>query len=67
MLETIREYAREKLEASGEEAVTKRAHAAYCLVLAEEVATEQTGSAEGAEWLERFALEHDNFRAAWSG
>ena len=63
MLETIREYALEKLEASGEEASTKRAHAAYCLVLAEEEATEQSG-AEGAEWLERFALEHDNFRAA---
>ncbi len=63
MLETIREYALEKLEASGEEALTKRAHAAYCLVLAEEEATEQSG-AEGAEWLERFALEHDNFRAS---
>ena len=62
MLETIREYALEKLEASGEEAMTKRAHAAYCLVLAEEEATEQS-DAEGAEWLERFALEHDNFRA----
>jgi predicted ATPase len=62
MLETIREYAREKLEASSEEAPTKRAHAAYCLVLAEEEVTEQSG-AEGAEWLERFALEHDNFRA----
>src|SRR6266403_1731379 len=63
MLETIREYALEKLAASGEEALTKRAHAAYCLVLAEEEATEQSG-AEGAEWLERFAAEHDNFRAA---
>src|SRR6266403_1394581 len=63
MLETIREYALEKLAASGEEALTKRAHAAYCLVLAEEEATEQSG-AEGAEWLERFALEHDNFRAS---
>ena len=62
MLETIREYALEKLEASGEEALTRRAHAAYCLVLAEEEAKEQSG-AEGAEWLERFALEHDNFRA----
>ena len=61
MLETIREYAMEKLQVSGEEALTKRAHAAYCLVLAEE-ATEQSG-AEGAEWLERFAFEHDNFRA----
>jgi predicted ATPase/DNA-binding winged helix-turn-helix (wHTH) protein len=66
MLETIREYALEKLEASGEKALTKRAHAAYCLVLAEEHATDQNGAegAEGAEWLERFALEHDNFRAA---
>ena len=66
MLETIREYALEKLEASGEKASTKRAHAAYCLVLAEEQATEQSGAegSEGAEWLERFALEHDNFRAA---
>jgi len=63
MLETIREYALEKLEASGEEALTKRAHAAYSLVLAEEEPTEQSG-AEGAEWLERFALEHDNFRAS---
>src|SRR5437660_3956489 len=62
MLETIREYALEKLETSGEEALTKRAHAAYCLVLAEEQATEQSG-AEGAEWLERFTFEHDNFRA----
>jgi predicted ATPase/serine/threonine protein kinase len=62
MLETIREYALEKLKASGEEAPTKRAHAAYCLVLAEEETAEQS-SAEGAEWMERFALEHDNFRA----
>jgi predicted ATPase len=63
MLETIREYALEKLEASGEESLTKRAHAAYCLVLAEEQAADQSG-AEGPEWMERLALEHDNFRAA---
>jgi tetratricopeptide (TPR) repeat protein len=63
MLETIREYALEKLAASREEAPTKRAHAAYCLVLAEEEATEPSG-AEAAEWLQRFASEHDNFRAA---
>jgi predicted ATPase/predicted Ser/Thr protein kinase len=63
MLETIREYAGEKLSASGEEALTKRGHAAYCLVLAEEVATEQSG-VERVDWLERFTLEHDNFRAA---
>jgi predicted ATPase len=63
MLETIREYALEKLEASGEEPLTKRARAAYCLVLAEEGAAAQSGSLE-AEWLERFTLEHDNFRAS---
>jgi predicted ATPase/serine/threonine protein kinase len=62
MLQTIREYALEKLEASGEQALTKRAHAAYCLVLAEEEAIEQ-GTAEGTEWSEGFAREHDNFRA----
>jgi predicted ATPase len=62
MLETIREYAQEKLRASGEDALTKRAHAAYCLVLAEEEATEQ-GATEAAKWLERFTVEHGNFRA----
>ena len=62
MLETLREYALEKLEASGEAALTKRAHAAYYLVLAEENATESS-EAEGAGWLERLGLEHDNFRA----
>jgi predicted ATPase len=60
MLETIREYAREKLEASMEEASTRRAHAAFCLVLAEEEGAEQGG----AEWLECLTLENDNFRAA---
>lgn len=63
MLETIREYALEKLEASGEQALAKRAHAAYCLVLAEEESSAPRGADE-AEWLEHFALERDNFRAA---
>ncbi len=63
MLETTREYALEKLAASGEDALVRRAHAAYCLVLAEEGAAEQ-GKKEAAEWLERFRVEHDNFRAA---
>ncbi len=62
MLETIREYALEKLQASGEEAITKRAHAAYCLVLVEEEAADRSGAA-GPAWLEHCALEHDNLRA----
>jgi predicted ATPase/serine/threonine protein kinase len=62
MLETIREYGLEKLTASGEEVMTKRSHAAYCLVLAEECAAE--GGAQNAQSLDRFEIEHDNFRAA---
>ena len=63
MLETIREYGLEKLEASGETALTRRAHAAYCLVLAEEGSTEQSG-ANGLQWLGRLTCEQDNLRAA---
>ncbi|HEY2822814.1 MAG TPA: protein kinase [Candidatus Acidoferrum sp.] len=62
MLETIREYAVEKLRESGEEPSTRRAHAAYCLVLAEEDA----GSKEDAKHADavHFELEYNNFRAA---
>ncbi len=63
MLETIREYGLEKLEASGEAPLTKRAHAAYFLVLAEEDTTQQAGTKQ-PEWLARFSLEHENFRAS---
>jgi predicted ATPase len=63
MLETIREYALERLASSGEEAATRRAHAAFCLVLAEEGAGQLAG-AERRVWMNRFDLEQDNFRAA---
>jgi predicted ATPase/tRNA A-37 threonylcarbamoyl transferase component Bud32 len=63
MLETIREYGLERLASSGEEPVTRRAHAAYLLVLAEEKAAEGLGE-EHTAWLERLELEHDNLRAA---
>jgi predicted ATPase len=62
MLETIREYALEKLEANREGPLTSRAHAAYCLVVAEEEAEGQNG-AEDEERLKHFEVEHDNFRA----
>jgi predicted ATPase/serine/threonine protein kinase len=60
MLSTIREYARERLAASGDEAATRRAHAAYHLVLAEEGDKGATSSA----WLDRLELDHENFRTA---
>src|SRR5580693_37684 len=63
MLETIREYGRERLQQSGELESTRRAHAAYCLVLAEE-GTADMAAAEREVWLGRCDAEHDNFRAA---
>jgi predicted ATPase len=63
MLETMREYGLEKLAASGEESLTRRAHAAYFLVLAEEVASERAAE-EQEELLDRCEMEHNNFRAA---
>jgi predicted ATPase/serine/threonine protein kinase len=63
MLETIREYGLERLAASGEEGLTKRSHAAYFLVLAEEGAAE-VSDADRPGWLNRLEIEHDNLRAA---
>jgi predicted ATPase len=63
MLETIREYAIDRLKASPDEGLARRAHAAYCLVLAEE-SGEQPSALELEAWLERCTHDHDNFRAA---
>jgi tetratricopeptide (TPR) repeat protein len=63
MLETMREYGLEKLKAAGEEPQTRRAHAAYLIVLAEEGAAEDA-SGQQAGWLDRLEIEHDNFRTA---
>lgn len=61
MLSTIREYAVERLAQSDDKSVTRRAHAAYYLVLAEEGAED---IAVRPEWLDRFEIEHENFRSA---
>jgi len=67
MLETIREYALESLEALGETEAARRAHAAYFLRLAEEAEQGMAGPQQ-AVLLERLEQEHDNLRAAmqWS-
>jgi predicted ATPase/DNA-binding winged helix-turn-helix (wHTH) protein len=63
MLETIREYALERLQESGEQAAVRRAHAAYCLVLAEE-GNPELEPADRARWLTQCDAEVDNFRFA---
>jgi len=66
MLETIREYAAERLEASGEGEELRRRHAEHFLALAEEAArADLRWRPEG--WLDRLEREHDNLRAAFDG
>jgi predicted ATPase/class 3 adenylate cyclase len=62
MLETIREYAAEKLAASGDAKEVRHRHAAFFTGLAEE-AYKRRFDAE-AEWSERLELDHDDLRAA---
>jgi predicted ATPase/DNA-binding CsgD family transcriptional regulator len=63
LLETVRQYAAEKLEESREAELVKEQHARYYLALAEEA--EPDLKDQGA-WLERLETEHDNLRAALS-
>jgi predicted ATPase len=63
MLETIREYALERLIDSGEQPAVRRAHAAYCLVLAEEGNPELSAANRNA-WLVQCDIEIENFRLA---
>jgi predicted ATPase/DNA-binding SARP family transcriptional activator len=63
MLETIREYANERLEEWGEVEEVRRRHADYFLALAEEAAPQLPLSSP--ELLDRLEREHDNLRAAF--
>ena len=63
MLEPIRQYAREKLEESGETDEVQDRHAAFFLALAEEAEPGLAGPQQRL-WVERLEREHDNLREA---
>ena len=63
MLETIREYALDRLEASGQAEALQRRHAAFFLALAE-TAEPQLMRGQRQACLQRLEAEHDNLRAA---
>jgi predicted ATPase/class 3 adenylate cyclase len=63
LLETIRQYAREKLLETGDPAHWRERHLRYFLDYAVQAQPALNGPLMSA-WQDRFELEHDNFRAA---
>jgi predicted ATPase/class 3 adenylate cyclase/uncharacterized protein HemY len=62
MLETIREFALERLAESGELEALRRRHAEFYLQMVQDAEPELRGSQQ-AQWLGRLEEEHDNLRA----
>lgn len=67
LLETIRQYAREKMQATGKGGETQTQHCKWYMDLARRAESELKGPGQ-SEWIERLEREHDNFRTAlaWS-
>ena len=67
LLETVRQYSRDKLADSGEATTLRDRHLEWYLGLAEQAEPELSGL-EQVMWLDRLEEEHDNLRAAleWS-
>lgn len=63
MLETIREYALDRLRACDEEAEARRRHLDFFLAFAEGAVQQLTGPDQAA-WFDRLEREHNNLRAA---
>jgi predicted ATPase len=68
LLETVRQYGRDRLRESGEGEAVRRRHHDFFLTLAEEEGS-KLGGPEQLQVLDRLEREHDNLRAAlaWSG
>jgi predicted ATPase/class 3 adenylate cyclase len=65
LLETIRQYALERLDEAGDLEGTRRRHAEHYAAFAERAAEQLTGR-EHLAWIDRLEAEHDNLRAALS-
>ncbi|HEY6513234.1 MAG TPA: hypothetical protein VI032_14710 [Burkholderiaceae bacterium] len=66
MLETIRDYAREKLQGADDAAATAESHCQHYFAVAKNVRDGLKGS-EQAKWVQRGEAELDNMRAAIAG
>jgi predicted ATPase/transcriptional regulator with XRE-family HTH domain len=64
MLETIREFALENLENSGEGETIRERQAAWCLALAEAAETDLNSGRQHQSWIRRLDIELPNIRAA---
>jgi predicted ATPase/DNA-binding SARP family transcriptional activator len=63
MLDTVHEYARERLFASGDEEALRRRHAEHFVTMAERAGAELRGPRQEV-WLTRLETEHENLTAA---
>jgi non-specific serine/threonine protein kinase len=63
LLETVRQYARDRLLESGEVPSVRSQHAAFFLQLAEQAEPALWG-ADQVPWFDRLEMEHDNLRTA---
>ncbi len=64
LLETVRQYAHDRLQESGEADDARRRHRDWYLTLAEQAQSELNRGQRGELWFERLETEHDNLRAA---
>ena len=62
LLDTIREYAAERLEADGETDLIRARHRDWYVALVQQAAAELSGP-DQRRWLDRLELEHDDIRA----
>jgi non-specific serine/threonine protein kinase len=67
LMETVREYAQEKLSESGEAELIRIRHRDWCVYLVEAAVVGMDGTGQ-QHWWDRLELEHENLRAAlnWS-